>query len=79
MFSNNTKGSYSRYCRYKDLEAAQAEGKTLGLLLPSSTTVPNGTLLCNGKSARDRNRRVAPMIIGEKFGVFCCCILLLIY
>ncbi|KAJ8580672.1 hypothetical protein M405DRAFT_869310 [Rhizopogon salebrosus TDB-379] len=53
--------------RYKDLEAAQAEGKTLGLLLPSSTTVPNGTLLCNGKSARDRNRRVAPMIIGEKF------------
>ena len=77
MCSNNTKGSYSRYCRYKDLEAAQAEGKTLGLL-PSSTTVPNGTLLCNGKSARDRNRRVASVIIGEKFGVFCY-VLLLIY
>ncbi|KAJ8581493.1 hypothetical protein M405DRAFT_847013 [Rhizopogon salebrosus TDB-379] len=53
--------------RYKDLEAVQAEGKTVGLLLPSSTTVPNGTLLCNGKSARDRNRRVALIIIGEKF------------
>ncbi|KAG2101586.1 uncharacterized protein F5147DRAFT_776589 [Suillus discolor] len=52
--------------KYKDLEAAHAKGKTFSLLPPSSTT-PNGTLLCNGKPARDRNRKVAPMMISEKF------------
>ncbi|OAX31971.1 hypothetical protein K503DRAFT_805624 [Rhizopogon vinicolor AM-OR11-026] len=52
--------------KYKDLETAQAEGKTLGLL-PTSTTTPDGTLLCNGKSSRDRNRRVTSMMISEKF------------
>ncbi|KAG1776277.1 hypothetical protein EV702DRAFT_1198298 [Suillus placidus] len=52
--------------KYKDLEAAHAEGKTFSLLPPSSTTL-NGTLLCNGKPARDRNRKVAPMMISEKF------------
>ncbi|KAG1904973.1 uncharacterized protein F5891DRAFT_976551 [Suillus fuscotomentosus] len=51
---------------YKDLEAAQAEGISFSFL-PRSTTGPNGTLLCNGKSARDRNRKVTPMIISEKF------------
>ncbi|KAG2039380.1 hypothetical protein BDR03DRAFT_1009011 [Suillus americanus] len=50
----------------KYLEAAHAEGKTFSLLPPSSTTL-NGTLLCNGKPARDRNRKVAPMMISEKF------------
>ncbi|KAG1744086.1 uncharacterized protein EDB91DRAFT_1246967 [Suillus paluster] len=52
--------------KYKDLEAAQAEGITFSFL-PHSTAVPNGTLLCNGKSTRDRNRKVTPMIISEKF------------
>ncbi|KAG1900867.1 uncharacterized protein F5891DRAFT_1188365 [Suillus fuscotomentosus] len=52
--------------KYKDLEAAHSEGKTFSLLPPSSTT-PNSTLLCNGKPARDRNRKVAPMMISEKF------------
>ncbi|KAG1856149.1 hypothetical protein F4604DRAFT_1932006 [Suillus subluteus] len=52
--------------KYKDLEAAHAEGETFSLLPPSSTT-PNGTLLCNGKPARDRNRKVVPMMISEKF------------
>ncbi|KAG1803294.1 uncharacterized protein BJ212DRAFT_1487084 [Suillus subaureus] len=52
--------------KYKDLEAAQAEGISFSFL-PCSTAVPNGMLLCNGKSARDRNRKVAPMIISEKF------------
>ncbi|KAG1772921.1 hypothetical protein EV702DRAFT_1201191 [Suillus placidus] len=52
--------------KYKDLEAAHTEGKTFSLLPPSSTT-PNSTLLCNGKPARDRNRKVAPMMISEKF------------
>ncbi|KAG2046092.1 hypothetical protein BDR06DRAFT_1039184 [Suillus hirtellus] len=52
--------------KYKDLEAAHAEGKTFSLLPPSSTTL-NDTLLCNGKPARDRNRKVAPMMISEKF------------
>lgn len=51
------------------MEAAHAEGKTFSLLPPSSTT-PNSTLLCNGKPARDRNRKVAPMMISEKFGTF---------
>ncbi|KAG1838868.1 hypothetical protein DFJ58DRAFT_845910 [Suillus subalutaceus] len=37
------------------------KANTFSLLPPSSTT-PNGTLLCNGKPARDRNRKVAPMI-----------------
>ncbi|KAG1751731.1 hypothetical protein EDB19DRAFT_1824642 [Suillus lakei] len=50
--------------KYKDLEAAHAEGKTFSLLPPSSTAL-NSTLLCNGKPARDRNRKVAPMIITE--------------
>ncbi|KAG1789794.1 hypothetical protein EV424DRAFT_1355580, partial [Suillus variegatus] len=50
--------------KYKDLEAAHAEGKTFSLLPPSSTA-PNGTLLCNGKPARDRNRKVAPLMITE--------------
>ncbi|KAG1777887.1 hypothetical protein EV702DRAFT_1196684 [Suillus placidus] len=50
--------------KYKDLEAAHAKGKTFSLLPPSSTT-PNGTLLCNGKPARDRNRKVVPMMITE--------------
>jgi hypothetical protein len=53
--------------RYKDLEAAQADGKGLGFL-PLPATVPNGSLLRNGKSARDRNRKVAPIIISEAFG-----------
>ncbi|KAG1822593.1 uncharacterized protein BJ212DRAFT_1296608 [Suillus subaureus] len=52
--------------KYKDLEAAQAEGISFSFL-PRSTAVPNGMLLCNGKSARDRNRKVTPMIISEKF------------
>ncbi|KAG2738785.1 hypothetical protein P692DRAFT_20882339 [Suillus brevipes Sb2] len=57
--------------KYKDLEAAQAEGISFSFL-PRSTAVPNGMLLCNGKSARDRNRKVAPMIISEKFGDWTC-------
>ncbi|KAG1781438.1 hypothetical protein EV702DRAFT_1192927 [Suillus placidus] len=52
--------------KYKDLEAAQAEGISFSFL-PRPTAVPNGMLLCNGKSTRDRNRKVAPMIISEKF------------
>ncbi|KAG1740125.1 uncharacterized protein EDB91DRAFT_1248452 [Suillus paluster] len=52
--------------KYKDLEAAHAEGKTFSFL-PASSTAPNGSLLCNGKPARDRNRKVAPMMISEKF------------
>ncbi|KAG1810842.1 uncharacterized protein BJ212DRAFT_1483975 [Suillus subaureus] len=52
--------------KYKDLEAAHAEGKTFSLL-PASSTAPNGSLLCNGKPARDRNRKVAPMMISEMF------------
>ncbi|KAJ8587513.1 hypothetical protein M405DRAFT_863664 [Rhizopogon salebrosus TDB-379] len=54
------------FSRYKDLEAVQAEGVTFSFL-PPSTTIPNSTLLCNGKSTRDRNRKVAPMIISKKF------------
>lgn len=53
--------------RYKDLEAAQAAGKGLGFL-PPPVAAPNATLLRNGKSARDRNRMVAPLIISEAFG-----------
>jgi hypothetical protein len=68
-FSDNTAGYCSLHYRYKDLEAAQAEGISFSFL-PRSTAVPNGTLLCNSKSARDRNRKVAPMIISEKFGMF---------
>ncbi|KAG1871828.1 hypothetical protein DFJ58DRAFT_837143 [Suillus subalutaceus] len=45
--------------KYKDLEAAHAKGKTFSLLPPSSTT-SNGTLLYNGKPARDRNRKLRP-------------------
>ncbi|KAG1722128.1 hypothetical protein EDB19DRAFT_1916856 [Suillus lakei] len=52
--------------KYKDLEAAQAEGKSLSFL-PPPVAVPNAPLLCNGKSARDRNHMVAPIIIGEAF------------
>ncbi|KAG1887861.1 hypothetical protein F4604DRAFT_1916717 [Suillus subluteus] len=52
--------------KYKDLEATHAKGKTFSLLPPSSTA-PNGTLLCNSKPARDRNRKVAPLMISEKF------------
>ncbi|KAG1899743.1 uncharacterized protein F5891DRAFT_1189553 [Suillus fuscotomentosus] len=52
--------------KYKDLEAAQAEGKSISFLLPPAA-VPNGSLLCNGKSDRDRNRMVAPVIISEAF------------
>ncbi|KAG1725966.1 hypothetical protein EDB19DRAFT_1945391 [Suillus lakei] len=48
--------------KYKDLEAAQAEGKSLSFL-PPPVAVPNAPLLRNGKSARDRNRMVAPIII----------------
>ncbi|KAG2085008.1 uncharacterized protein F5147DRAFT_782263 [Suillus discolor] len=51
---------------YKDLEAAQAEGKGLSFLLPPAI-VPNAPLLHNSKSARDRNRMVAPIIISEAF------------
>ncbi|KAG2083551.1 uncharacterized protein F5147DRAFT_782873 [Suillus discolor] len=50
--------------KYKDLEAAHTEGKTFSLL-PASSTAPNGSLLCNSKPARDRNRKVAPMMITE--------------
>ncbi|KAG1898844.1 uncharacterized protein F5891DRAFT_981506 [Suillus fuscotomentosus] len=52
--------------KYKDLEAAQAEGKSLSFL-PPPVAVPNAPLLRNGKSARDRNRMVAPIIISEAF------------
>ncbi|KAG1723151.1 hypothetical protein EDB19DRAFT_1916250 [Suillus lakei] len=52
--------------KYKDLEATHAKGKTFSLLPPSSTAL-NGTLLCNSKPARDRNRKVVPMMISEKF------------
>ncbi|KAG1889068.1 uncharacterized protein F5891DRAFT_1198767 [Suillus fuscotomentosus] len=52
--------------KYKDLEAAQAEGKSLSSLSPP-VAVPNAPLLCNGKSARDRNCMVAPLIISEAF------------
>ncbi|KAG1820765.1 hypothetical protein EV424DRAFT_1539308 [Suillus variegatus] len=52
--------------KYKDLEAAHAEGKTFSLL-PASSTAPNGSLLRNSKPARDRNRKVAPMMISEMF------------
>ncbi|KAG1888478.1 uncharacterized protein F5891DRAFT_987770 [Suillus fuscotomentosus] len=52
--------------KYKDLEAAQAEGKSLSFL-PLPVAVPNAPLLRNGKSARDRNRMVAPLIISEAF------------
>ncbi|KAG2109834.1 uncharacterized protein F5147DRAFT_772685 [Suillus discolor] len=52
--------------KYKDLEAAQAEGKNISFfLLP--VQLPNGSLLRNGKSDRDRNRMVAPVIISEAF------------
>ncbi|KAG1851938.1 hypothetical protein F4604DRAFT_1686759 [Suillus subluteus] len=52
--------------KYKDLEAAQAEGNSLSFL-PPPVAVPNAPLLRNGKSARDRNRMVAPIIISEAF------------
>ncbi|KAG1797813.1 uncharacterized protein HD556DRAFT_1306406 [Suillus plorans] len=52
--------------KYKDLEAAQAEGKSLSFL-PPPVAVPNAPLLCNSKSARDRNCMVAPIIISEAF------------
>ncbi|KAG2336524.1 hypothetical protein BDR05DRAFT_1005777 [Suillus weaverae] len=52
--------------KYKDLEAAQAEGKSLSFL-PPPVTVPNAPLLRNGKSARDRNHMVVPIIISEVF------------
>ncbi|KAG1896095.1 uncharacterized protein F5891DRAFT_983787 [Suillus fuscotomentosus] len=52
--------------KYKDLEAAQAEGKSLNFL-PPPVAVPNAPLLRNGKSTRDRNRMVAPLIISEAF------------
>ncbi|KAG1902402.1 uncharacterized protein F5891DRAFT_1186513 [Suillus fuscotomentosus] len=52
--------------KYKDLEAAQAEGKSLSFL-PPPVAVHNAPLLCNGKSARDRNCMVAPLIISEAF------------
>lgn len=55
------------YYRYKDLETAQAEGKSFSFL-PPSATVPNASLLRNGKSNRDRNRMVAPIIISKAFG-----------
>jgi hypothetical protein len=54
------------YYRYKDLEAAQAGGKNINFLLPSAP-VTNASLLCNGKSDRDRNHMVAPMVISEAF------------
>ncbi|KAG1778077.1 hypothetical protein EV702DRAFT_1196496 [Suillus placidus] len=52
--------------KYKDLEAAQAEGKSISFL-PPPVAVPNAPLLCNSKSTRDRNRMVAPIIISEAF------------
>ncbi|KAG1805171.1 uncharacterized protein BJ212DRAFT_1486478 [Suillus subaureus] len=52
--------------RYKDLEAAQAEGKSLSFL-PPPVAVPNAPLLHNGKSTRDRNCIVVPLIISEAF------------
>ncbi|KAG0696431.1 hypothetical protein DFH29DRAFT_879347 [Suillus ampliporus] len=52
--------------KYKDLETAQAEGKSLSFL-PPPVAVPNAPLLHNGKSARDRNCMVAPVIISEAF------------
>ncbi|KAG1795440.1 uncharacterized protein HD556DRAFT_1442292 [Suillus plorans] len=48
--------------KYKDLEAAHAEGKTFSLL-PASSTAPNGSLLRNGKPARDRNRKLTMLDI----------------
>ncbi|OAX32278.1 hypothetical protein K503DRAFT_805348 [Rhizopogon vinicolor AM-OR11-026] len=54
------------YYRYKDLETAQAEGKGLSFL-PLPVAVPNAPLLRNGRSDRDRNRMVAPLIMSEAF------------
>jgi hypothetical protein len=55
------------YYRYKDLEAAQAGGKNINFL-PPAAPVANASLLRNGKSDRDRNRMVAPVVISEAFG-----------
>ncbi|KAG2104649.1 uncharacterized protein F5147DRAFT_775471 [Suillus discolor] len=52
--------------KYKDLEAAQAGGKNINFL-PPPAPVANASLLCNGKSDRDRNRMVAPVVISEAF------------
>ncbi|KAG1840803.1 hypothetical protein F4604DRAFT_1939909 [Suillus subluteus] len=52
--------------RYKDLEAAQAAGKNIKFL-PPPAPAPNASLLRNGKSDRDRNRMVAPVVISEAF------------
>ncbi|KAG1849433.1 hypothetical protein DFJ58DRAFT_842646 [Suillus subalutaceus] len=57
---------FTTILKYKGLEAAQAEGKGLSFL-PPPAAVPNAPLLHNGKSTRDRNRMVAPIIISEAF------------
>ncbi|KAG1845350.1 hypothetical protein F4604DRAFT_1688763 [Suillus subluteus] len=54
------------YYMYKDLEAAQAAGKNIKFL-PPPAPAPNASLLRNGKSDRDRNRMVAPVVISEAF------------
>ncbi|KAG2108608.1 hypothetical protein DEU56DRAFT_762519 [Suillus clintonianus] len=52
--------------KYKDLEAAQAAGKNIKFL-PPPAPAPNASLLRNGKSDRDRNHMVAPVVISEAF------------
>ncbi|KAG2146364.1 hypothetical protein DEU56DRAFT_753830 [Suillus clintonianus] len=52
--------------KYKDLEAAQAAGKNIKFL-PPPAPASNASLLRNGKSDRDRNRMVAPVVISEAF------------
>ncbi|KAG2039882.1 hypothetical protein BDR03DRAFT_1008563 [Suillus americanus] len=52
--------------KYKDLKAAQAAGKNIKFL-PPPAPAPNASLLRNGKSDRDRNRMVAPVVISEAF------------
>ncbi|KAG1833613.1 hypothetical protein DFJ58DRAFT_736051 [Suillus subalutaceus] len=49
-----------------DLEAAQAGGKNINSL-PLAAPVANASLLRNGKSDRDRNHMVAPVVISEAF------------
>ncbi|KAG1855261.1 hypothetical protein F4604DRAFT_1932322 [Suillus subluteus] len=52
--------------KYKDLEAAQAAGKNIKFL-PPPAPASNASLLRNGKSDRDRNCMVAPVVISEAF------------
>ncbi|KAG2073022.1 hypothetical protein BDR04DRAFT_1116561 [Suillus decipiens] len=52
--------------KYKYLEAVQAGGKNIKFL-PPPAPVANASLLHNGKSDRDRNHMVAPVVISKAF------------